>query len=210
MKRGNPVRQAARERGGQFPPFGHRVEQAGIIEPPHFDHPVERFFAFPHACPEPDRSVRPAHNGPHRQIKFRRSPAVEAQFLLAHRAAPFERYNLAYGETSLDAARVDMAVVCMSWGIHSVGVVNFKYLWNKLAEEKGCTTAQLALAWVLAQGEDVVPIPGTKHRRYLDDNIGALEVRLTSEDLQRLDAILPPGAAAGERYHASGMATVNR
>ena len=79
-----------------------------------------------------------------------------------------------------------------------------------MAKEKGCTTAQLALAWVLAQGDDIVPIPGTKHVRYLDDNIGALDVMLTAEELERLDAILPPGAAAGERYHASGMATVNR
>ncbi len=81
---------------------------------------------------------------------------------------------------------------------------------EKMASEKGCTTAQLALAWVLAQGEDVVPIPGTKHVRYLDQNIGALEVKLTDEDLERLDAILPPGAAAGERYHERGMETVNR
>jgi aryl-alcohol dehydrogenase-like predicted oxidoreductase len=78
-----------------------------------------------------------------------------------------------------------------------------------MAKEKGCTTAQLALAWVLAQGEDIVPIPGTKHVKYLDENIGALEVKLTSEDLKRLDAILPPGAAAGERYHVRGMETVN-
>jgi aryl-alcohol dehydrogenase-like predicted oxidoreductase len=81
---------------------------------------------------------------------------------------------------------------------------------EKMADEKGCTTAQLALAWVLAKGEDVVPIPGTKHVRYLDDNIGALEVKLSDDDLQRLDDILPPGAAAGERYHARGMETVNR
>ena len=81
---------------------------------------------------------------------------------------------------------------------------------EKMAEEKGCTTAQLALAWVLAQGEDIVPIPGTKHVKYLDDNIGALKVQLSDEDLKRLDAILPPGAAAGERYHARGMETVNR
>jgi len=79
-----------------------------------------------------------------------------------------------------------------------------------LAQEKGCTTAQLALAWVLAQGEDIVPIPGTKHVKYLDQNIGALDVELSEEDLKRLDAILPPGAAAGERYHARGMETVNR
>jgi aryl-alcohol dehydrogenase-like predicted oxidoreductase len=79
-----------------------------------------------------------------------------------------------------------------------------------MAAEKGCTTAQLALAWVLAQGQDIVPIPGTRHVKYLDQNIGALDVDLTAEDLQRLDEILPPGAAAGERYHARGMETVNR
>ena len=79
-----------------------------------------------------------------------------------------------------------------------------------MAKENGCTTAQLALAWVLAQGDDVVPIPGTKHVKYLDDNIGALDVKLSADDLKRLDAILPPGAAAGDRYHARGMETVNR
>jgi aryl-alcohol dehydrogenase-like predicted oxidoreductase len=78
-----------------------------------------------------------------------------------------------------------------------------------MAKEKGCTTAQLALAWVLAQGEDIVPIPGTKRVRYLDENIGALEVKLTDQGLKRLDEILPPGAAAGMRYHERGMATVN-
>jgi aryl-alcohol dehydrogenase-like predicted oxidoreductase len=78
-----------------------------------------------------------------------------------------------------------------------------------MARKKGCTTAQLALAWVLAKGDDIVPIPGTKHIRYLDDNIGALEVKLTEADLQRLDDILPPGAAAGDRYHAAGMQTIN-
>jgi len=81
---------------------------------------------------------------------------------------------------------------------------------EEMAKEKGCTTAQLALAWVLAKGDDVVPIPGTKHIRYLDENIGALDVKLTGEDLKRLDKILPPGAAAGERYHARGMEAVNR
>jgi aryl-alcohol dehydrogenase-like predicted oxidoreductase len=79
-----------------------------------------------------------------------------------------------------------------------------------MAKEKGCTTAQLALAWVLAQGEDIVPIPGTKRRKYLDENIAALDVELSSDDLRRLDEILPPGAAAGERYHARGMETVHR
>jgi aryl-alcohol dehydrogenase-like predicted oxidoreductase len=79
-----------------------------------------------------------------------------------------------------------------------------------MAKEKGCTTAQLALAWVLAQGDDIVPIPGTKRVTYLDDNIGALDVELMPDELKRLDEILPPGAAAGDRYHAQGMATVHR
>jgi aryl-alcohol dehydrogenase-like predicted oxidoreductase len=79
-----------------------------------------------------------------------------------------------------------------------------------MAAEKGVTAAQLALAWVLAQGEDVVPIPGTKRRSYLGQNIEATDIVLTGEDLSRLDRILPAGAAAGPRYHARGMETVNR
>jgi aryl-alcohol dehydrogenase-like predicted oxidoreductase len=78
-----------------------------------------------------------------------------------------------------------------------------------MAAEKGVTAAQLALAWVLAQGEDIVPIPGTKRRQWLDQNIAALDVTLSREDLNRLDSILPPGAAAGPRYHERGMATLN-
>jgi aryl-alcohol dehydrogenase-like predicted oxidoreductase len=81
---------------------------------------------------------------------------------------------------------------------------------EKMAEEKGCTTAQLALAWVLAKGDDVVPIPGTKRVKYLDENIGALDVKLDEADLKRLDAILPPGAAAGQRYPEQSMAALNR
>ena len=79
-----------------------------------------------------------------------------------------------------------------------------------MAMEKGCTAAQLALAWVLAQGNDIVPIPGTKRVKYLDENIAALDIKLSDEDLRRLDEILPPGAAAGDRYHERGMETVNR
>ena len=79
-----------------------------------------------------------------------------------------------------------------------------------MAMEKGCTAAQLALAWVLAQGNDIVPIPGTKRVKYLDENIAALDIKLGDEDLRRLDQILPPGAAAGDRYHERGMETVNR
>lgn len=79
-----------------------------------------------------------------------------------------------------------------------------------LAREKGCTAAQLALAWVLEKGDDIVPIPGTKRIRFLDENIAALDVKLTGDDLRRLDEILPPGAASGQRYHERGMETVNR
>jgi aryl-alcohol dehydrogenase-like predicted oxidoreductase len=78
-----------------------------------------------------------------------------------------------------------------------------------IAEEKGCSPAQLALAWVLARGEDVVPIPGTRRRRHLEDNIGALEVQLSKDDLDRLEAVIPPEAVAGQRYAAPGMAGVN-
>jgi aryl-alcohol dehydrogenase-like predicted oxidoreductase len=81
---------------------------------------------------------------------------------------------------------------------------------ERMAAGKGVTAAQLALAWVLAQGEDIVPIPGTKRRAYLDQNIAALDIRLGREDLARLDEILPPGAAAGPRYHERGMETLNR
>lgn len=73
------------------------------------------------------------------------------------------------------------------------------------ADQKGCTLAQLALAWLLGQGNDVVPIVGTKRRTYLEENLGAVKVDLTDEDLRRLDDIAPPGAAAGDRYHAAAM-----
>ncbi|MFL6845108.1 MAG: aldo/keto reductase [Allosphingosinicella sp.] len=79
-----------------------------------------------------------------------------------------------------------------------------------IAAEKGCSAAQLAIAWVLARGDDIVPIPGTKRRKYLEQNIGALDVRLSPEELKRIDRVLPPGAASGPRYHAAGMATINR
>jgi aryl-alcohol dehydrogenase-like predicted oxidoreductase len=69
-----------------------------------------------------------------------------------------------------------------------------------IAAEKGATPGQLALAWVLARGEDVVPIPGTKRRSYLEENVGAVAVELTADDLARLDQIAPPGVAAGGRY----------
>ena len=79
-----------------------------------------------------------------------------------------------------------------------------------LAARKGCSPAQLAIAWVLAQGDDIVPIPGTKRRRYLEENIGALDVQLSPKELAEIDTILPAGAAAGSRYSAPGMRTINR
>jgi aryl-alcohol dehydrogenase-like predicted oxidoreductase len=78
-----------------------------------------------------------------------------------------------------------------------------------IAAQKDCTPAQLALAWVLAQGTDVVPIPGTKRRTYLEENLGALAVRLTADDLRRIDEVAPPGAAAGLRYPEFMMHFVN-
>jgi aryl-alcohol dehydrogenase-like predicted oxidoreductase len=81
---------------------------------------------------------------------------------------------------------------------------------ESLAREKGCTPAQLALAWVLARGEDIVPIPGTKRRKYLDENLGALDVRLGADDLRRIDEVAPPGVAAGARYPEFAMAVIGR
>jgi aryl-alcohol dehydrogenase-like predicted oxidoreductase len=81
---------------------------------------------------------------------------------------------------------------------------------EELAKEKKCTPGQLALAWLLAQGEDIIPIPGTKRRKYLEENVGALNVRLTPQDLRRIDEVAPHGAAAGKRYPEAMMAAVNR
>ena len=81
---------------------------------------------------------------------------------------------------------------------------------DEIAREKRCTSAQLALAWVLAQGNDIVPIPGTKRRKYLQENIGALDVDLTSEDLERIDEVAPKDAFAGSRYPEAMMKLLNR
>jgi aryl-alcohol dehydrogenase-like predicted oxidoreductase len=81
---------------------------------------------------------------------------------------------------------------------------------EKIAAEKGCTPAQLALAWVLAQGDDIVPIPGTKRRKYLEENIGALEVALSADDLRRIEETMPREAIAGQRYPEDMMRMVNR
>jgi aryl-alcohol dehydrogenase-like predicted oxidoreductase len=79
-----------------------------------------------------------------------------------------------------------------------------------MAKEKNCKPAQLALAWVLAQGDDIVPIPGTKHRSYLEENVAALVVKLSNDDLARLDELMPQGAAAGPRYPEEMMKAVNQ
>nr|WP_255610581.1 aldo/keto reductase [Lysobacter sp. ESA13C] len=81
---------------------------------------------------------------------------------------------------------------------------------KRLATNKGCTPAQLALAWVLAQGEHIVPIPGTKRRKYLEDNLGALQVMLSPDELAALDTVFRPDAIAGDRYTAVGMALIGR
>lgn len=80
---------------------------------------------------------------------------------------------------------------------------------RKQASDKGCSPAQLALAWVLAQGDDVVAIPGTRKRSRLDENLGALDITLTAAELQAIDVVFPPDAAAGSRYAEAGMQGVN-
>jgi aryl-alcohol dehydrogenase-like predicted oxidoreductase len=79
---------------------------------------------------------------------------------------------------------------------------------EEIAAEKGCSAGQLALAWVLAQGDDIVPIPGTKRRSYLEENVAALDVVITAEDRARIDAVAPQGAAAGTRYPEAFMSSV--
>jgi len=80
---------------------------------------------------------------------------------------------------------------------------------EEIAKEKNCNPAQLALAWVLAQDKNIVPIPGTKRRKYLEENVAALDVKITKDDLRRIDEIFPTGAASGERYPAHMMSIVN-
>ena len=80
---------------------------------------------------------------------------------------------------------------------------------EEIAREKNCKPSQLALAWVLAQGEDIVPIPGTKRRKYLEENVGALDVHLSGDDLRRIDQVFPLAAAAGMRYPETMMRAVN-
>ena len=81
---------------------------------------------------------------------------------------------------------------------------------EEIAKEKKCQPSQLALAWVMAQGNDIVPIPGTKRRKYLEENAAAVEVKLSKEDLRRIDEVFPPHAASGQRYPEHMMALINR
>ena len=80
---------------------------------------------------------------------------------------------------------------------------------NEIAEEKGCQPSQLALAWLLAQGKDIVPIPGTKRRTYLEENLAAIDIRLTPEERKRINEAAPQGVASGQRYGDAPMARVN-
>ena len=81
---------------------------------------------------------------------------------------------------------------------------------GEIAREKKCTPAQLALAWVLAQGEDIVPIPGTKRREFLQENVGALDVDLSIDDLGRIEEVAPKDAFAGSRYPKAMLDLLNR
>jgi aryl-alcohol dehydrogenase-like predicted oxidoreductase len=85
---------------------------------------------------------------------------------------------------------------------HNIGLVEKM---KEISREKQCTPAQLALAWLLAQGEDVVPIPGTKRRERLEENLAAVDIALSADDLRRIDEAAPPGFAAGTRYPAEAM-----
>jgi aryl-alcohol dehydrogenase-like predicted oxidoreductase len=81
---------------------------------------------------------------------------------------------------------------------------------EEIAKEKHCKASQLALAWVLAQGEDIIPIPGTKRRKYLEENVDAINLKLSQDDLARIDEVFPPDVAAGKRYPEQMMAAVDR
>jgi aryl-alcohol dehydrogenase-like predicted oxidoreductase len=89
---------------------------------------------------------------------------------------------------------------------------NVRFIENieEIAAQKKCTAAQLAIAWVLSRGEDVVPIPGTKRRKFMEENAAAIDVHLTAQDLQRIEEIAPPNIAQGSRYPEAGMKTVTR
>jgi aryl-alcohol dehydrogenase-like predicted oxidoreductase len=81
---------------------------------------------------------------------------------------------------------------------------------QQIATQKGVTPGQLALAWLLAQGDDIVPIPGTKRRAYLEENVAAVEIKLTEAELAQIDAVAPKHMAAGDRYSESLMSSVNQ
>jgi aryl-alcohol dehydrogenase-like predicted oxidoreductase len=81
---------------------------------------------------------------------------------------------------------------------------------EEIAQQKGCAPSQIALAWLLAQGEDLVAIPGTKRRKYLEENIAAAEITLSTAELDQITSIFPYGITAGARYHERGMQSVNR
>jgi aryl-alcohol dehydrogenase-like predicted oxidoreductase len=81
---------------------------------------------------------------------------------------------------------------------------------EEIAKEKHVTPGQLALAWVLAQGNDIIPIPGTKRIKYLEENIAAVNIKLSAEDLERINDVFPPGSASGHRYYEGAVAALNR
>jgi aryl-alcohol dehydrogenase-like predicted oxidoreductase len=80
---------------------------------------------------------------------------------------------------------------------------------HAIAQEKGCTPSQLALAWVMAQGRDIVPIPGTKRRAFLEDNVGAASIALSAADIHRIEEAMPRGAIVGTRYPEAAMRALN-
>ncbi|MEJ2520591.1 MAG: aldo/keto reductase [Desulfuromonadales bacterium] len=95
-------------------------------------------------------------------------------------------------------------------GAHFDANIRATAIVREMAEQKGATPGQVALAWLLHKGEDIVPIPGTKRRRYLEENVAAAALALDADEIERLDAALPPGATAGPRYNERMMAFVDR
>ena len=106
-------------------------------------------------------------------------------------------------------AELKEILAVLAIGAHQKNLELVKHV-EEMARVKGVKPGQLALAWVLAQGDDMAPIPGTKRRAYLEENIAAATIKLTPEDLAALDAVLPPGAASGARYPERSLQLVNK
>ena len=144
-------------------------------------------------------------NRPEAQIVFLDTPGI-------HKAASkMNRMMMDEVEEALQDRDVLLLVVdaTASYGPGDAFALELVKRVEEIAKEHNCTAAQLALAWVLAQGDDIVPIPGTRHPERVEENLRALDIVLSENDLLRIDAAAPKGAAAGARYSEQGMKTIN-